>query len=68
MARTVRIEFPGAGYHRMARGNQGEPILRSDPDRRLFLATLNKGCGKAGWRVHAYVRKRFTPEGAASRA
>ena len=55
MARKVRIEFPGAVYHVMARGNQGQAIFRSDWDRRMFLDTLDEGCGKAGWRVHAYV-------------
>ena len=55
MARKVRIEFPGAVYHVMARGNQGQAIFRSDGDRRMFLDTLDEGCGKAGWRVHAYV-------------
>jgi len=55
MARKLRIEYPGAVYHLMSRGNQGQPIFRSDQDRALFLETLAEGCEKTGWEVHAYV-------------
>jgi len=55
MARPLRIEYPGAVYHVMARGNQGEPIFGDNQDRRCFLETLGEACEKTGWRVHAYV-------------
>jgi len=55
MARALRIEYPGAVYHVMARGNQGHEIFRDDADRRSWLETLGEVCEKAGWRVHAYV-------------
>ncbi len=55
MARKVRIEYAGALYHVMSRGNQGQAIFRSDQDRKLFVETLAEGCEKTGWRVHAYV-------------
>jgi REP element-mobilizing transposase RayT len=55
MARPLRIEYAGAVYHVMARGNQGQPIFRDDQDRRRFLETLEEACRKTGWRVHAYV-------------
>jgi len=55
MARPLRIEYAGAVYHVMARGNQGQAIFRDDGDRRRFLATLGEACGKTGWRIHAYV-------------
>jgi putative transposase len=55
MARPLRIEYAGATYHVMARGNQGRPIFQDDQDRRWFLQTLGEACGKTGWRVHAYV-------------
>jgi len=55
MARPVRIEYPGAVYHVMARGNQGRAIYRDDRDRLRFLETLGEACAKAGWRIHAYV-------------
>jgi putative transposase len=47
MARQVRIQFPGAVCHVMARGNQGPAIFRSDLHRKRFLATLDEACGKA---------------------
>jgi REP element-mobilizing transposase RayT len=55
MARSIRIEHPGALYHVMARGNRRELIYRDDDDRRFFLKTLAQGCEMTGWRVHAWV-------------
>ena len=55
MPRPLRIEYPGALYHVMARGNHGRPIFADDPDRERFLATLGEACEKTGWRIHAYV-------------
>ena len=55
MARPLRIQYPGAVYHAMARGNQGRPIFRDDQDRRRFLETLAEACEKTGWEIHAYV-------------
>src|SRR3954454_17820990 len=55
MARPLRIEYPGAVYHVMARGNQGRSILKDDIDRKRFLETLEESCEKTGWLVHAYV-------------
>ena len=55
MPRQVRIEFAGAFYHVMARGDRREPIVRDEEDRRTFLRTLGEGCERAGFGVHAYV-------------
>jgi putative transposase len=55
MARPLRIEYPGAVYHVMARGHQARPIFGDDTDRRCFLQTLGEACAKTGWLVHAYV-------------
>jgi REP element-mobilizing transposase RayT len=55
MARQVRIEYEGALYHVMARGNQGQGIFVDDLDRKVWLETVAEGWGKAGWKVHAYV-------------
>jgi putative transposase len=55
MARSIRIEYPGAFYHVMARGNRRENIFMDDDDRRFFLKTLSDACGMTGWRVHAWV-------------
>ena len=35
MARKIRIEYAGAAYHVMARGNQGRDISSGDRDRKL---------------------------------
>ncbi len=55
MPRSLRLEFPGAFYHVMARGNRREAIFNDDHDRRFFLATLSEACAMTGWRVHAWV-------------
>jgi REP element-mobilizing transposase RayT len=54
MSRQLRIEYPGAIYHVMSRGNQRERIFRDETDRRLFLAALEAAVGKTQWQVHAY--------------
>ena len=55
MARGIRVEFAGAFYHVMARGNRREDIFFNDDDRRFFLKTLSDACGRTGWKVHAWV-------------
>jgi putative transposase len=53
MARKLRLEYPGAIYHVMNRGDRREDIFRDDQDRQRFLTTLGETCAKAGWGVHA---------------
>ena len=55
MARQLRIEYPGAVYHVMARGNRREAIVRDDQDREMFMATLAGACKRTGWQVLAWV-------------
>jgi REP element-mobilizing transposase RayT len=55
MARSIRIEHPGALYHVMARGNRRGRIYRDDDDRRFFLSAMGEACERTGWRVHAWV-------------
>ncbi len=54
MARKLRIQFPGAIYHVMSRGDRREDIFRDDFDRDSFLQTLGDACAKTAWEVHAY--------------
>src|SRR5687768_17169184 len=54
MARKLRVEYPGAIYHVINRGDRRELIFREDRDRELFLKTLAESCEKTGWQVHAY--------------
>ena len=55
MARKVRVQYPGAMYHVMNRGDPREPIFADDQDRLRFLETLGQACEKTCWQVHAYV-------------
>jgi REP element-mobilizing transposase RayT len=55
MARKLRVEYPGAIYHVMNRGDRREPIFRDDVDRQCFVKCLAEVCAKTGWQVHAYV-------------
>jgi putative transposase len=55
MPRSIRIEYPGAFYHVMARGNRREAIYRDGDDRRYHLETLGEACAMTGWRIHAWV-------------
>ncbi len=55
MPRQIRIEYPGARYHVMSRGNRREYILGSEDDKRAFLHTLGEACERMGWLIHSYV-------------
>jgi REP element-mobilizing transposase RayT len=39
MPRKLRVEYPGAIYHVMSRGNGRQNIFRGDVDRQDFLKT-----------------------------
>src|SRR5438445_6281448 len=54
MARPLRIQYAGARYHVMSRGDRREAIFYDDADRMEFLRTLGQACLKTGWQVHAY--------------
>ena len=53
MARKIRVEYEGAIYHVMNRGDRQELIYLDDKDRETFLATLGETCAKTCWQVHA---------------
>ena len=55
MARPWRIEFEGALYHILSRGNQGQDIFLSDADRHLFLDTLGEMADRYGIDLYTYV-------------
>ncbi len=54
MARKLRVEYPGAIYHVLNRGDRREPIFKDDFDRHRFLETLGEACAKTSWQVQAY--------------
>lgn len=56
MAGKPRVEYPGAVYHVLNRGDRREDIFRDDGDRRRFLDTFAGFCDKPGWQVHTLCR------------
>ncbi len=54
MARKLRVQYPGAIYHVMNRGDHRQDIFRSNKDRDLFLKSLGEACAKTDWQVHAF--------------
>jgi putative transposase len=55
MARKPRVEYPGAFYHVIVRGNQRQVIFRSDTDRKYYLERLDEYRRRYGFKVYAYV-------------
>ena len=58
MPRKLRVEYPGAIYHVMSRGDRREEIYLNDVDRQDFLKTQAEACEKTGWQIHAYCLMR----------
>lgn len=55
MARQWRIEYAGAIYHVLSRGNGGQEIFHSKNDCLLFLDLLGQMVERFNIEVHAYV-------------
>lgn len=55
MARRVRIEYAGAVYHVINRGNYRTSIFDTQGARKSFLECLRHCCEAQGWRLHAWV-------------
>ena len=55
MPRRLRIEFEGAIYHVMARGNARQKIVRDDSDRRRLVEGLEHTVVRSGWELLCYV-------------
>lgn len=55
MSRPLRIEFEGAFYHVLSRGQRSENIFYSDKDRKKFLEKLEECVEKFKITIHAYV-------------
>jgi REP element-mobilizing transposase RayT len=53
MARRRRIQYPGAVYHVMARGNRKARIFEDEDDCRSFLDLLARTTTRYGFRVYA---------------
>jgi REP element-mobilizing transposase RayT len=55
MPRRLRLEFEGAIYHVMARGNARRPIVHDDDDRRRLLHDLERTVVRSGRELPAFV-------------
>ncbi len=54
MARKPRLEFAGARYHIISRGNYRKDVFEGQAAE-AFEKALFEACGKCNWRLHAYV-------------
>jgi putative transposase len=54
MARTLRVEYAGAVYHVLNRGNYCEPVFETPEARQAFENCLFRACERYGWRLYAY--------------
>ncbi len=55
MARQRRLVVPGYPHHVIQRGNNRQPIVHDDVDRREFLRELNTQAARRDLKIHAYV-------------
>jgi REP element-mobilizing transposase RayT len=55
MSRRLRIEFEGAIYHVMVRGNARQKIVRDDADRQRLVEGLEHAVLRCGWELVCYV-------------
>ena len=55
MPRKLRLEFPGACYHIINRGNYRTDAFLTDRTKAAFVDCLFATCGRSAWRLHAFV-------------
>ncbi len=55
MARKIRVEYDGAYYHVLNRGNFRSWIFEDTGTRKSFRKCLREVCEAKGWRLHAWV-------------
>ena len=55
MARHLRIQYPGAIDHIMARGNGREDIVEDDADRKRLRTSLERAVTRSGWVLYDFV-------------
>jgi REP element-mobilizing transposase RayT len=51
----LRIEYPGAVYHVLNRGNYRHAIFSSDASKCAFEEYLSQACERTGWILHAFA-------------
>ncbi|MEX2044828.1 MAG: transposase, partial [Opitutus sp.] len=55
MPRKLRLEYAGACYHVINRGNYRQAIFGGEGAAEAFERCLGEACGQFSWRIHAYV-------------
>jgi REP element-mobilizing transposase RayT len=55
MPRKHRLEFPGAIYHVISRGNYRQDIFAEETTKVAFEKCLFEACTKSSWVLHAYA-------------
>jgi len=55
MARKLRLQFPGAIYHVINRGNYRAWVFKSPGAKQAFERCLFAACERCGWLLHAFV-------------
>jgi putative transposase len=58
MARQLRVQYPGALYHVINRGNYQSDVFETGGAATAFARTLTQACERHGWRIHAYALMR----------
>jgi len=58
MPRKIRVEFPGAVYHVISRGDRQEAIFLDDVGCHDFLKTLAEELARLGWSEEELARRR----------
>jgi putative transposase len=54
MPRRLRLEFEGAIYHVMTRGNARQDIVQDDDDRTRLLTDLERSVLRCHWELLAF--------------
>ncbi|MDO8539047.1 MAG: transposase [Opitutaceae bacterium] len=55
MARKFRLQYAGALYHVINRGNYRSDVFKTDGAKEAFLDCLGEACEKTGWHVHGFI-------------
>src|SRR3954468_21826495 len=55
MPRKLRVQFEGAIYHVMSRGNARQDIVADDRDRQHFVDRLGSQVRRSGWELISFV-------------
>ena len=55
MPRKLRLEFPGACYHVINRGNYRAHLFQTERTKGAFETCLFEACAKSRWVLHAFV-------------